>query len=152
MVGAALGLQLGIMSGWSPIQCATSAVMATAMSYGDLSPDGDQSWMPFKHRGFTHWVELPLIVGAILYSQAAPWFAWSLLVGWSSHLLADFMFGQAGWGHGQGVPFLFGRVYLGVGFKSGGALEKRFMVPYLLPAVLVAQAGFVIWPVIQRFL
>ena len=152
LTGGVSGFALGLHLGWPWYQTLTSAVMATAMSNGPLSPDGDQTWLrKLGHRKLTHWVEIPLGAGWVMFAVGAPWFAWSLLIGWSSHLAADFVFGRAGWGHGRGVPVLFGTVYVGLGLKAGGAIENKMVTPVVLPAVLGWQVFLLIEPAIRRF-
>jgi membrane-bound metal-dependent hydrolase YbcI (DUF457 family) len=142
-----------------------SAAVASLTAGGRFSPDADQykGWKlfdkytpdellgrggPLQHRGITHWWLIPAAVGAGLYVAGGGawwvWWAWVLLAGWVSHLLLDFVFGQADpWAHrGPGVPFWPWWGHHGVGLDAGGWLERRILVPVLAAAGAVALS----WP------
>jgi hypothetical protein len=69
-----------------------------------------------------------------------------LLAGWVSHLLLDFVFGQADpWAHrGPGIPVWPWWGHIGVGFDAGGWLERRALVPVLA----VAGPAILAWPLL----
>lgn len=134
-VSLAVSTSLG-QPGW---QTAAAAVIATASAAGWTSPDADQSWLswvPGGHRGLTHWWGLPAIgaVATILFvPPEASWAIWALLVGWSSHLVGDFVFGV----RPPGIPLAPWWAYTGLGFDSGGGIER--VLRWAWPAVLVWQ-------------
>ena len=136
----------------SPLwQGAAAAVIATASSAGWTSPDADQSWLrwaPGGHRGFTHWWGLPalLAVGTLVFiPPEAAWAVWALLLGWGSHLVGDFIFGE----RPAGIPMAPWWAYAGLGFDSGGVVER--VLRWAWPAMLIAQVWFyrVGWPMVS---
>jgi membrane-bound metal-dependent hydrolase YbcI (DUF457 family) len=137
----------------SPLwQGVAAAVIATASSAGWTSPDADQSWLrwaPGGHRGLTHWWGLPalLAVGTLVFiPPEAAWAVWALLLGWGSHLVGDFVFGE----RPAGIPMAPWWAYAGLGFNSGGGFERTLR--WAWPAALVLQVwvyrtgGPVPWP------
>jgi LexA-binding, inner membrane-associated putative hydrolase len=139
--------------GW---QAAAAAVIATATSAGWTSPDADQSWLewvPGGHRGLTHWWGLPalLAVATIVFvPPEAAWVLWALLLGWGSHLVGDFIFGE----RPPGIPMAPWWAYAGLGLNSGGLVER--LLRWAFPAVLAYQvwifAGGPAWSVLPSSL
>jgi hypothetical protein len=150
LFAASVSLAVSTQAGSPAWQGAAAALIATATSAGWTSPDADQSWLrwaPGGHRGFTHWWGLPalLAVGTLVFiPEEASWALWALLLGWSSHLVGDFIFGE----RPAGVPMAPWWFYAGLGFNSGGALEQTLR--WALPAVICWQVwvyqGGGIWP------
>lgn len=122
IVGAWCGYSAALAAGLPTWQCGASAALACLTAAGRFSPDADQSWLKvLGHRRLTHEVAVAGAVVAAAGLAGAPWGVWALVVGWCSHLVADFVFGKAGYGRGKGVP-VFG-VYVGLGLKVGGWAE-----------------------------
>lgn len=136
-----------------------SASLAAITAGGVLSPDVDQykpwraldrwlpdEWLgeggPLQHRGVSHWWGIPAAVAAWLYVSGGPWWAWMLLAGWVSHLVADWAFGQRAWGRGPGIPLLPWWGHHGLGGDAGGMLERFVLVPVLA----VAGPAILAWP------
>jgi hypothetical protein len=62
-----------------------------------------------------------LAVGTLLaVPRDSAWAIWALLLGWTSHLVGDFVFGE----RPEGVPMGPWWGYAGLGFDSGGRLER----------------------------
>ncbi|GLY33046.1 metal-dependent hydrolase [Kineosporia sp. NBRC 101731] len=107
-------------------QAAASAVIGTASAAGWTSPDADQSWLhwvPGGHRGLTHWWGIPALLSVavlVFVPPEAAWALWALILGWASHLLADFIFGE----RPPGIPMAPWWSYAGLGLNSGGGVEK----------------------------
>ncbi len=122
--------------GW---QTLAATVIATASSAGWTSPDSDQSWLswvPGGHRGLTHWWGIPAAVAAATLTFVPPsgaWAIWALLLGWTSHLLGDFIFGE----RPPGIPLAPWWHHVGLHLDSGGWIERRVVAP-LLPAATMA--------------
>jgi hypothetical protein len=120
-------------------QAAASAVIATAAAAGWTSPDADQSWLswaPGGHRGLTHWWLLPALGAAavlVFVPAAGAWPLWALLLGWSSHLVGDFIFGD----RPPGIPMAPWWAYAGLRLNSGGGVER--VLRRCLPAVIGVQ-------------
>lgn len=132
--GALCGATVASAAGQDWSMVAMTALVATASSHGWSSPDVDQTkpWQtvrkvipgPFdkvlNHRGITHWWGLvALAAWGINHLPAdAHWPAWALLIGWTSHLLGDFLFGR--------LPLLpyDGGPKFGLGLDTGGFLES----------------------------
>jgi membrane-bound metal-dependent hydrolase YbcI (DUF457 family) len=128
-----------------PLECILVGALATVTAGGKTSPDFDQTktyriLLPKQlegHRKLTHWWGWPAIalLGIIVYwylmNPQEWWFPVlvALIVGWTSHVVIDWVFGDAGYGRGAGVPMsplgnhrgLLGRKN---GFKSDGMLAK----------------------------
>lgn len=118
--GYLCGISAGILLNYLPFECILVGAIATITSGGKTSPDLDQTDMynlllpkAWKgHRKLTHWWGWPAFIwfGILIYWQQnhpdAWWFSilWILTLGWSSHLLIDFIFGDAGYGRGAGIP------------------------------------------------
>ena len=126
--------------------------LSTLTAAGWFSPDADQSWLrglPGGHRGCTHWLGWPVLVAAVLWGVGHPlaWFAW---VGWVTHLLGDFLIGEAP----MGVPLLpTGRWRIGLGALTPGTSLLRtgtwretcmayLVVPGVLGWVLLGHPGW----------
>jgi hypothetical protein len=146
--------------------------VASLFAGGRLSPDVDQykawrrldKWLPDEllghggplgHRRVSHFWGIPAVVGAALLvthvlHPGPAWIAWawlavgSAVAGWASHLAADYAFGKACWqdGRGAGIPFAPWWAHHGLGFDSGGILERRILVPVLA----VAGPATLAWP------
>jgi hypothetical protein len=115
LAGFATGAALATAAHQPVWVAVASACLASVTAGGVLSPDVDQfkvwraldrwlpdEWLgeggPLQHRGLSHWWGIPAGVAAWLYVSGGPWWAWMLLAGWVSHLVADWAFGQAGVG------------------------------------------------------
>jgi membrane-bound metal-dependent hydrolase YbcI (DUF457 family) len=66
---------------------------------------------PAGHRRITHWWGNAAFAGAVLTAGSAAWpglwwfLPWAGLIGWSSHLTGDALFGRKVWGtDGHGIP------------------------------------------------
>lgn len=139
---------------------ALSGVYASASAHGWLSPDVDQTeaWMRVRqvarpllprskqrllnHRYLSHWWGLP-VVGGYAVSLLPPEFAWSalmLVVGWASHLVGDFVFGEGP--HG-GIPLLPWGRHVGLHMDTGGfwetgvARSRKWRIPFAPTQVLI---------------
>jgi hypothetical protein len=131
---------------------------AVAFSAGPTSPDLDDTrtwkkldrwipdeWLgdggPMQHRGLLHWWGLPAVVGLLisLFAAETPitWAAWAVVVGWASHIVADAVFGQRGYGTQRGVPLLPWWSHIGCGFKSNGYVQHLVILP--------VSAGIIWW-------
>jgi membrane-bound metal-dependent hydrolase YbcI (DUF457 family) len=138
---------VGAVPGW---QAAGAAVIATATASGWTSPDADQSWLswvPGGHRGLTHWWGLPAVAAlatTALVPADAAWAVWALILGWSSHLFGDFVFGR----RPPGIPFAPWWGHVGLLLNSGGVLEKllRNAFPLLLLWQVWVYRGCDPWP------
>lgn len=131
-----------------PWQIVASAAAAATFAGGLLSPDVDQykvwrrldKWLPdeqlghggpLQHRGISHWWGLPALValGLVIAQQITPspfwWLAWAVVVGWTSHLAGDFIFGKASpYDHrGPGIPVAPWWNHVGIGLGASGPLE-----------------------------
>lgn len=109
------------------------AAVSVITCQGWFSPDADQSWLrglPGGHRGMSHWLGWPVLVAAgLLGAGVSHPLAWYALVGWVSHLVGDFLVGEAP----MGVPLSpFGGWRVGLGaltpgtwlLRTGGVVEK----------------------------
>ncbi len=131
-------LVAGTVTGLPPIELGISCGLAAAVSAGKwVSPDADLGWLGWipgvKHRGITHWWAWPALAAwwALHHDLGdAWWIVWALILGWTSHLLGDFIFGE----RPPGIPVLPWGVYVGLRLNSGGWVEK-IAVPVLLAAV-----------------
>lgn len=160
--GALYGWHVGLPL-WA---CAWTAAAATVTAGGILSPDMDQfkGWKrinrwtpdealgwggPLKHRGITHWPGLPVIAAYLVHgwetaSMPLWWaplavpLAWALIIGWTSHLALDFVWGKAWGNRGKGVPLFGWTGYVGVGLDAGGVTEWIFRILMLLAPFGVA--------------
>jgi hypothetical protein len=131
-------------------QGTAAAVISTASSAGWTSPDADQSWLdwvPGGHRGLTHWWGIPamLAVATVVFvPPEAAWAVWALLLGWSSHLVGDFIFGE----RPKGIPMSPWWAYAGLGLNSGGLVERTLR--WAWPVVLAGQFWYYhsgnLWP------
>jgi LexA-binding, inner membrane-associated putative hydrolase len=139
LFGASASLAVSTMIGAPAWQTAASAVIATASAAGWTSPDADQSWLrwsPGGHRGLTHWWGLPAALALATLAFVPPeaaWAVWALLLGWSSHLVGDFIFGE----RPPGIPMAPWWAYAGLRLDSGGLIER--VVRWAWPVVLLAQ-------------
>lgn len=133
--------------------------LAIATSAGPTSPDVDQTrawrrldrWIPdealgdggpLQHRGITHSWLLPLlalIATHVLVPADTRWIAHAALVGWTSHLVADLVFGREGAGRGPGIPLLGWTRHIGCGLPVGGLLE-RAVTAIAVPATVAVLA------------
>jgi hypothetical protein len=139
LFAASTSLAVSTALGQPVWQTAAAAVIATASSAGWTSPDADQSWLswaPGGHRGLTHWWVLPAL-GAVATAWFVPpeaaWALWALLLGWSSHLLGDFLFGE----RPPGIPVGPWWGYVGIRLDSGGGLERGLR--WAMPGILLWQ-------------
>ena len=150
LLAGSAGFAAAASTGAPPWQVGATALIATATSAGWASPDADQSWLawvPGGHRGLTHWWGLPALAGLavlVLVPQDAAWPLWALLIGWSSHLLGDFVFGE----RPPGIPMAPWWAYAGLGLDSGGGIEKalRWSWPVVLTAQVWVYAGLPLPP------
>jgi hypothetical protein len=142
LFAASTSLALSTSTAIPAWQGAAAALIATATSAGWTSPDADQTWlrrwMPGGHRGLLHWWGLPALLALATLMFLPPetnWAVWALLLGWSSHLVGDFIFGE----RPPGIPMAPWWSYAGLGFNSGGALERTLR--WAWPVVL----GWQVW-------
>lgn len=156
LLGAASGLGLGLALGWPWWQTLASAGLASITSDGPTSPDADQfgwwkridRWVPdellgkggpMRHRGLSHFWGLPVLAALFVYFRIDPhwqWIGWGLVVGWSSHLVGDFVFGAASQYRGAGIPWWPWWGHEGVGLKSGGRIERFVAAPLIVLGML----------------
>jgi hypothetical protein len=154
LAGATSGLAVASLAGWPIPMALTSAAVAAAVA---PLPDVDQrAWWaplrefrPLQHRRLTHWWGLPAIAMSVawLLPPAVRWLAVAAIVGWASHLAADWVFGKrgpesTGW-RGPGIPLAPWWGYHGLGVKCGGTVERMVAYP-ALSLVLLAQLAFMI--------
>lgn len=158
LLGACSGVALGTSAGWSWPQILAAGWLAALTSGGRTSPDIDQhrlwglvdrllpdEWLgnngPLQHRGLAHWWGLPA-AGFVASWSMLPvdraWLGYALLIGWTSHLAGDYLFGRSGAGRGPGIPFAPWWNHRGIGLAVGGRLERA--VAAALPFVLLVQA------------
>ncbi len=95
---------------------------------------------PLRHRGLSHWWGLPA-AAALWLATAAPGWSWvaaAALVGWASHLLGDFCFGQhdVRSARGPGIPLAPWWGHVGLGLDVGGAVERVVVQRLALPLTL----------------
>ena len=139
VVGAAAGLAVGIYA--RPDDWLTVALAAGCGGAYALVPDWLQINIPgvkqikgmFGHRGFSHWVWLPLLLFALAW-RLDPVLAGASLAGWLSHILLDSL--------SSGVPAFwpFGRLTLAK-VKTGGRTDSL-----IGGAALIVLAGLgVLW-------
>jgi hypothetical protein len=155
-------LQLGSVAGGGyalvahlPLwQVGASALAATLVSGGRLSPDIDQwqawkrmdRWVPDEmlghggplgHRGVTHWwgTHVALGVAWSLLVPGSPWLGHALTAGGTSHLAGDLVFGRASpYDHrGPGIPLAPWWGHIGLGLKVDGIVERWVFRRSLLP-------------------
>jgi len=163
LLGMASALELADLAGWPLLQTAGAVAVAGITAHGRTSPDVDQfdiwrHWLGRlfpkgwrEHRGTTHWWGWQALGAALLacgwlaartYAPAwAPWW-WlpgAVLVGWTSHLVGDALFGL-----GKGIPLRAnGDGHVGLMcFKVGGRLEQA-TTWVVLPLALAFQAWLV---------
>ena len=123
-----------------PTHLIGGAVACVLTSAGPGCPDGDQSWLrwlPGGHRGLSHWWVLPVVVAGWLAGVGGPWWAWYAVLGWTMHLVGDFVFGE---GDRPGIPLAPWWAHFGLGtltpgdlMPSGGLVERRLAV-WMIPA------------------
>jgi hypothetical protein len=154
LCGAAAGLGIAAVAGYPiPLALATGAVAAAAAPLPDI--DQRRWWAPlrefrpFQHRRLTHWWGLPAsaVPLVVLTSGPVAWLLVSVITGWSSHLVGDWVFGRrgprvTGW-RGPGIPLAPWWGYHGVGLTCGGAVE-RFVAWPLLSLTLAAEVAIMI--------
>jgi membrane-bound metal-dependent hydrolase YbcI (DUF457 family) len=127
---------------------------------GPLSPDVDHTpaWRildrllpdellgdggPLQHRGISHWWAVPAASGLALwwFAPAWAWLAASVVLGWTTHLAGDALFGRACPGvRGPGIPLFGWTGHLGLGLDVDGALEHA--VVWAWPLVLAWQTAW----------
>ena len=156
-VGLAASAVTSTLLGGTPWHWAVGAGLAVATCQGPTSPDGDQSWLRWlgPHRGPTHDVLWPLLAAAVMAGSGAPWWAWYLLAGWVSHLVADCLVGEAP----MGVPVLFlFRIGLGAltpgtwALRTGGKVEWCVSWAFLLGtvwALIGHPGGYAVWMMVR---
>ena len=140
-LAAAAALAVAIPAGVGPTHTAVLTGLAVAASSGPASPDADQTWLawlPGGHRGLTHWPGLPAAAAVYLHVTGGPWWAWGLLLGWTSHLLGDAVYGRTG------VPVVPGwRV--GVRWDCGADSDAETVGRVLLRVAVAVLAGVYGW-------
>lgn len=161
LLGGCAGIAWASASDLGPAQTAVSVAVAVLTSAGLASPDVDLSalwrsadrWLPdewlgsggpMQHRGITHWWALPLAL-ALFARYALPpsvwWLVGAAVVGWTSHLLGDLVFGRADVrsARGPGVPVMPWWGHVGLGLDVDGVLERVVLQRLVLPGLLVWQ-------------
>jgi hypothetical protein len=147
LTGGLAGVAYAAATGqpWSVV--AMSGVIASASAHGFLSPDVDQTkpWVAVRkllpgsidqvlnHRtGLSHWWGLVPLAwwGIQQMTPLAGFLATLLLVGWASHLVGDFIFGELALLPGGGPTF-------GLGLDTGGRLEHHIVAPLIGVAIVV---------------
>ncbi len=100
------------------------------MASGKTSPDLDHAFEGeiLGHRRLLHWWGWPVL--ALAFTPLP----FSVFWGWFSHIVADFIFGKAGYGRDKGVPMLLWFGHAGLGLKSG-QLNKRAWFWFFGPVV-----------------
>lgn len=157
--GAIAGLTAGHYLGLAPGQVAACAALAMVTSAGWTSPDMDHTpgWRTFAHvlprpwrghRRVTHWWGLPVAVAVLVHAVGSPWWAWALLAGWTSHLVADLVFGARSWGRGPGIPMTPSGHHIGVGLDVG-EWPERVTADLLRVTAAALGAAWVALPVAQ---
>lgn len=127
---------------WAP-----GAAVGVVTAQGWFSPDADQSWLrglPGGHRGMSHWPGWPVLAAAIMLGAGVPVLAWYALVGWVSHLVADFLVGEAP----MGVPLSpFGGFRVGLGMVTPGTwlLRTGGVVEWVMAVGFAAGLGWLLW-------
>ncbi len=156
--GAASWAALTFATGQPAVVIGVGAGLAAATSGGFFSPDIDQfkiwnrilnSWpgrvddLLFGHRRISHWWGLPAVAALLL--DLAPvypaWPYWALILGWTSHLVGDAVFGKAGFDIPKGIPFLPFTHHVGLGLKSGGLINSVFVVVFAAATVWMMAGG-----------
>ena len=132
--GGLCGAAVATHQGGTFTTIAMTAIVATASAHGWSSPDVDQTgpWRalaralpgPFgkamKHRGISHWPGWAVLAwfGIAQMPADTRWALMALLIGWTSHIVGDVLFGK--------VPLLpWGAMYVGAGLDTGGFLETK---------------------------
>lgn len=159
LTGAAAGLAVATAASADPARTLVTVAVAAVTAAGATSPDIDlrgswrlvdkvlpDEWLghggPFRHRGLAHWWGLPVAAwwASSLLPAAWRWLAVAALVGWASHLVGDFVFGQANrrQGRGPGVPLAPWWWHIGIGLDTGGILEQGVRW-FVLPGVIAWQ-------------
>ena len=140
LTGAVAGAAVASWQGQPFEIIAMTAIIATATAHGWSSPDVDQTgpWvriaraMPdvigrlMAHRKITHWWGLPVVAWwfAMQMPEATRMPALALIIGWTSHLLGDLVFGK--------LPIdPWGKAKVGLPLRTGGAIEKYVAGPGL---------------------
>lgn len=146
---------LWVLGDTDPTTVALAAVVATAASAGWSSPDMDQT-KPFDvartllgpagkllahRRGITHWWFIPAVLWLWWLPAIDPatrWAAAALIVGWSSHIVGDAIFGK--------VPVTPGYGWMvGLSLRTGGWVEQGSVwTGGLSPLRLVLTAALVL--------
>jgi hypothetical protein len=166
LAGATSAAGVGMLLGWPTGHVLLAAAVGAVV--GPL-PDVDQhrwwrrldrvlpdEWLghagPMRHRGITHWWGLPALASGAMYAWASAnpsvrtwlWLALAALVGWCSHLAADWVFGRAcvQEGRGPGIPLAPWWHHRGLGGDVGGLAERMVAVPAL--TLLLGWQGWVI--------
>jgi len=166
MFGAVCGTAWAVAHGMAPAQALAFAALATVTSSGPSSPDVDcyRGWRrvdtalpdevlgaggPMQHRGITHWWGLPALAWVALDHVPTGVIGWvpaALLVGWTSHLIGDLLFGR-----NRGIPLAPWWWHIGVGLDTGGPTEALARWTVLPAAVVwltaVAAGAPLSWPV-----
>lgn len=167
LLGYFSGAAVAAAAGYDVGAVAISGAFASASAHGWLSPDIDQTdlwvkvrqvvrpWLPTRydkllsHRFLSHWWGLPAAAGVAAWSMPAE-FAWAtlmLVVGWASHLVGDFVFGEDPNG---GIPLTPWGSHVGLKLDTGGLWEtgrfevfgRRASLPFA-PAHVVIMVGIV---------
>jgi len=142
LFAASVSLAVSTNAGTPTWQGTAAAVIATASAAGWTSPDADQSWLrraPGGHRGLTHWWGIPAMAAVatlVLVPPEVAWALWALLLGWGSHLVGDFVFGE----RPKGIPMSPWWAYAGLGLNSGGGFER--LLRWVWPVVLAGQLWY----------
>jgi len=133
-------------------QVAAAAPVAIAFSAGWTSPDVDNTWLLrkltrfipgrwdariFGHRRTLHWWGWPALIAHLAATAdlgVVGWAVWAALLGWTSHLVGDFIFGE----EPPGIPLAPWWWHIGLHLDSGGRIEKWATAPVSAVIVWVA--------------
>lgn len=174
-VGMSWGLTFGMVAGLPTWQVAAAGGIASTFAAGRwLSPDMDQhplwriadellpdelldrrrirGWTPGKggplqHRGVSHWWGWHAMWSVALVVWWPPywWALAAVIVGWVSHLAADFCWGMAHPASGRrgGIPMMPWWGHVGLEWDVDGAWEHAF-TRWVAPAVIGVQILWIV--------
>jgi hypothetical protein len=155
-----LGIAVCVASGWVFSGGVTSPDLDNQGKFKALDALLPDEWLgrggPLGHRRLLHWWGLPALA-VILWYRARPdapdaveWALVGALIGWCSHLVADFAFGQRNprVGLPKGIPLLPWWMHVGLGLKSNGPAQE---VVSVLAMVVAVWAGVTLVPSLAMY-